>query len=243
MKHKGKKHSKGYVKYIIGAIVIVAVVVIAIMLSKGKVPAGKSNVVTVDFYVMSKCPYGIQAEDFIAPVLEKLGSAVDFNLNFIAGDSGNGQFNSLHGATEVQGDIVQLCAEKYEPQKYMKLVSCMNKDANSIPDNWQDCSKSLGLNSNSIKTCSEGSEGKQLLSDSIKKANAVNAGASPTIIINGQAYEGQRDTSSLTRAICKYSTSSACSNMPVCAADSDCNQQQGKIGTCKNPDSASASCE
>lgn len=241
---KGKKSfSKTSTKYIIGVVVLAVIIIAAILLFGKKVPAGKSNVVTVDLYVMSKCPYGVQAEDFFAPVLKELGNSVDFNLNFIAGDSGNGSFGSLHGPTEVAGDIVDLCAIKYEPNKYMDLITCMNDDPSSIPDNWQDCSKKLGLNTNSIKTCSEGSEGKQLLSDSIKKSEAANAQGSPTIIINGEDYGGQRDTLSLKRAICKYSSSSVCSNIPVCGSDSDCVQKEGKVSICKNPNSASASCE
>ena len=245
MKKKSKKIvSKNYEKYMVSAVVLAAIIILAvILLGKGSKPAVKGNIVNVDLYVMSKCPYGVQAMDFFAPVLSELGSSVNFNLNYIARDNGNGSFDSLHGPTEVRGDTVELCAVKYEPGKYMDLITCMNQDAASIPDNWQDCAKKLGLNSNSIKTCYEGAEGKQLLSDSIKKSDAANAQGSPTIIINGQDYSGQRDTLSLKRAICKYSTSSACSAIPTCGADSDCAPQDGKVALCKNPNSPNSACE
>ncbi|MEM4398034.1 MAG: hypothetical protein QW757_05425, partial [Candidatus Woesearchaeota archaeon] len=57
----------------------------------------------LDFYVMSQCPYGVQVENAIKPVLDKLGDAVDFSVNFIATDLGNGNFQSLHGNNEVLG--------------------------------------------------------------------------------------------------------------------------------------------
>lgn len=59
--------------------------------------------VTLDFYVMSQCPYGTQVEDAIAPVIERFGPAVDFKVDYIARDLGNGRFQSLHGNTEVAG--------------------------------------------------------------------------------------------------------------------------------------------
>ena len=241
MKHRHKK--KTYSGYIISAVVLAAIILVIILLNKGGVPAGKSNVVSLDLYVMSQCPYGVQAEDLIIPVVKQFGNSVDFNLNFIASDSGSGNFDSLHGENEVKGDIVELCAMKKEPQKYMDIILCMNENAAGIPGNWEECSKKLNLDTAAIKSCYEGSEGKQLLSDSIKKSNSANAGASPTIIINGQEYSGQRDGLSITRAICQYSASSLCKNMPACTADADCPAKEGKVPQCRNPDSKNAVCE
>ena len=80
--------------------------------------------VKLDFYVMSQCPYGTQVEDVIYPVLDKLGDSVEFSLNFISTDLGDGNFKSLHGEPETKGNIVQLCAIKYNPTTYMDLVVC-----------------------------------------------------------------------------------------------------------------------
>ena len=83
--------------------------------------------VKVDFYVMSQCPYGTQVEDAIKPVLDKLGKAVDFSINFIATDLGGGKFSSLHGQGEVDENIRQLCAVKYYPNTYMDYIVCRNR--------------------------------------------------------------------------------------------------------------------
>jgi len=37
----------------------------------------------LEFFVMSKCPYGVQVEKAAAPVLEQLGDNVDFHIAFI----------------------------------------------------------------------------------------------------------------------------------------------------------------
>ncbi|MEM3373913.1 MAG: hypothetical protein QXE31_01705 [Candidatus Woesearchaeota archaeon] len=171
--------------------------------------------VKLEFYVMSQCPYGIQVENAVKPVLDKLGDAVDFSINFIATDLGNGQFQSLHGQNEVLGNIVQLCAMKYEPKKYMDLIVCMNKNAAQIPDNWESCARENGLNVDKIKSCYVGDEGKQLHSESIKKSETVKATGSPTMYINGKQYNGGRDTTSFFRALCaEIPDHKACSEIP-----------------------------
>src|SRR4051812_8471458 len=63
----------------------------------------------LEFFIMSKCPYGVQVEKAIAPVLDKLGGNVDFHISYI-GQKQNDQLTSMHGPTEVAGDIAQLCA-------------------------------------------------------------------------------------------------------------------------------------
>ncbi len=174
-----------------------------------------AETVKLDFYVMSQCPYGTQVEDGIYPVLQKIGNNVDFNLNFISTDLGNGEFKSLHGEPETKGNIVQLCAAKYNPDKYMDMIICQNKDARSIPDNWETCA--TGLDVAKIKSCYEGDEGRELLSENVKLAEAVKASGSPTIFLNDMPYQGGRSETDFLRAICNEFTDKpeACSSIPA----------------------------
>ncbi len=91
-------------------------------------PAVKDPV-KVELFVMSQCPYGVQAENSIIPVVKKFGKNIDFNLNYIANDNGDGSFESLHGDAEVKGDIIQLCAKKYDSKKYLDMILCQNKES------------------------------------------------------------------------------------------------------------------
>jgi hypothetical protein len=177
------------------------------------VPTGK-GAVALDFYVMSQCPYGVQVEDAIKPVLDKLGPNVKFSLNFIATDNGDGTFSSLHGQNEVDGNIVQLCAKKYAPAKYMDLVACMNENPQGIPGNWEACAKDMPVDK--IKACFTGDEGKELLKQSIAASNTVNARGSPTMYLAGELYSGGRKENDFLRAICGKLTDKpeACKNIP-----------------------------
>ncbi|MBT3304309.1 thioredoxin domain-containing protein [Candidatus Woesearchaeota archaeon] len=168
--------------------------------------------VKLDFYVMSQCPYGTQVEDAIAPVLDKFGSAVDFSLEFIGRTTPTG-FDSLHGQPEVDGNKVQLCAAKYNPDKYMNMIVCMNKNANSIPDNWESCAKDLNVAN--IKQCYEGEEGDELLSASFARADEIGASGSPTIYLNDESYGGRRTEDAFTKAICgEIPDHDLCKNLP-----------------------------
>lgn len=207
-------------------------------------PAG--NAVKLDFYLMSQCPFGTQVADAIKPVLKKLGSSVDFNMYFIADDNGDGTFSSLHGQPEVDGDIVQLCAAKHNPDKYMDMIVCQNKNAGAIPGNWEQCAKDNGLDTEKIRACFEGGEGKELISASIKASEEVGATGSPTIYLNDEPYAGGRSENDFMRAICsafEETKPDACSDIPACSKDSDCTAEPDKIGKCINPDEKDAKCE
>lgn len=175
--------------------------------------------VKVEFYVMSKCPFGTQVEDGIKPVLDDIGDRVDFQLDFIVTETGPGAFNSLHGEPEVKGDIVQLCAIKNQPEarKYMAFIGCQNKNMRAIPEGWESCAGEAGLDVAKVKACADGPEGKSLLSASAKRAQARQANGSPTIFIANEPYQGGRAKNDFTRAICEKMAApkaEACAKIP-----------------------------
>ncbi|MBN2459272.1 DsbA family protein [Candidatus Woesearchaeota archaeon] len=198
----------------------------------------------VEFYVMSQCPYGTQVVDAIGPVLENLGEAVDFHLDYIVTETSPGTFQSLHGAKEVAGNTAQLCAIKYYPDnyEYMKLILCQNKDYANVDTNWESCAKENNMDVEKLRACITGEEGKTLLRESMQKAQLRNARGSPTIYFDDQAYGGARDSLSFQRAICNSIEHEACEEMPKCATDADCKEQPGKEGTCNNPGTPESSC-
>lgn len=173
-----------------------------------------ADAVKVDFYVMSQCPFGKQVEDGIYPVLKELGTTVNFSLNYI-GDARDGNFSSMHGENEVNGDKVQLCAAKKAPAKYMEMINCMNQNIRAIPNNWEECAGKAGIDVAAVKACYEGEEGKNLLATSFEAAQKIGARGSPTIKINGKDYQGGRSPDAFTRAICAAgSKAKKCAELP-----------------------------
>lgn len=175
-----------------------------------------SRPVPVDFYVMSKCPFAVTFEqDFNEHVLRFYGlpQIIDLHINFIAKIDPNepSGFNSLHGQTEVWGDIYELCIYNLSypsPHNYTwySLYLCLDDNADQIPDNVESCAKQVkklkkqfnkfkklkkvGLDFTLIEKCAKGPLGKQLMLDSIRKTNSLHWSdiPSPTIYINNEFY-------------------------------------------------------
>ena len=168
----------------------------------GKAP--NAGAVKVTLYVMSKCPYGVQAENAFKDVVEKFGNDIDFNVEFIGqGDPSNG-FTSLHGPTEVAGDTYQVCAHKYSA-KWFDTILCQNQGVQQVDTNWEGCAQQANIPADTIakvQACAQGQEGKDLLAASFKKATDHNVRGSPTIYIGDNEYQGGRKTTDFMKGIC-----------------------------------------
>ncbi len=162
---------------------------------------GAGGAVKVEMYVMSQCPYGVQALDGIIPALQKIGDGVDLAIEYIGRDNG-GVLESMHGESEVAGNIAQLCAAKIAPAAHLKFISCVNKEWRSIPGNTESCASEAGIDAAAFKACKDGDEGKALLAASFKRAEQAGATGSPTIKVNGQPYAGGRSPDDFTRSLC-----------------------------------------
>jgi hypothetical protein len=154
----------------------------------------------LEFFVMSKCPYGVQVEKAVAPVLDKLGGNVDFHVAFIGQKDGT-QLSSMHGPGEVTGDIAQLCAAQIAPDKYVKMIECQDADPQHVDTNWESCGQKFGIDTGAVKACMD-SKGQQLLAASFDESSQRGATGSPTMFLNGKPYEGGRKTNDFMRAIC-----------------------------------------
>lgn len=196
----------------------------------------------LDLYVMSQCPYGVQSVNEMPAIKERLGKGVDINIEYIGAEQ-NGKFQSLHGEPEIIGDTIQLCVKKHYPDKMIDFAVCQNNnDPRDLTQSIDKCAEQTGIDAETIKTCYKGDEGEELLRRSFAKASEAGAQASPTIIIEGEQYKGARDSLSVMRAICEKKDVEGCDEIPACATDFDCANEDGKEGYCENPGEASAAC-
>jgi predicted DsbA family dithiol-disulfide isomerase len=183
-----------------------------------KAAAKSANAVKVEFFVMSQCPYGVQVVNAVKDVVTGLGSEIDFQMNFIGNVTPDGQLTSMHGQTEVTGNMVQLCAAKHAPANYLDMVVCQNKNMKEVATNWKACATEAKLPVEKIESCLNGEEGKGLLKASFEAAKSRGARGSPTIFVDGKPYSGQRSTTHFFRAICAAHKGEpkpqACQNIP-----------------------------
>jgi hypothetical protein len=197
----------------------------------------KSARPSVELFVMSFCPYGVQAENAMKPVVDLLGTKADIKVHYIATVSGDSvdSVQSLHGTPEAKEDLRQLCVAKYSPQKYWSYLMAVNnqcypvyRNATQLEACGTNVTAALGIDSRKIETCAGGSEGLALLRADVAVTNSLKVGVSPTLILNGQGYNGQRTPEAFKQAICdRFETPPAeCSvnltGQPVAASSGSC---------------------
>jgi hypothetical protein len=175
-----------------------------IHLSETTVPAyPQSDTPTLEFYVMSFCPYGNLAEDILEPVFDLLGDKADIVPHYIVGGSPGG-WTSLHGETELNQDVRELCVwNYYDHQTWWDFVSDINEQCtNSNVDTcWSGVAQGVGIDVDQIDTCLANEIDTILMAETLLTTSYSITG-SPTILINGEKYLGQRTPDDLKTALC-----------------------------------------
>ncbi|MDJ0764197.1 MAG: hypothetical protein QNJ97_14540 [Myxococcota bacterium] len=168
-----------------------------------KAAAVSGEKVALDFHIMSKCPFGVKVVQAIAPVLDKMGDRIAFSVHYI-GREKDGELTSMHGESEVKGNILQLCADDVgNDEAWMAFMKCQFEEWRKIPDGWEECAKTAKLDVDKMKACYEGEQGKKLLKASFDVSKEKRATGSPTIFLAGESYRGGRSEASFARAICQ----------------------------------------
>lgn len=192
----------------------------------------KKDKPTVELFVMSFCPYGVQAETLMKPVVDLLGTKANIKVRFIVNIQGDtvDSIQSLHGATEAQEDLRQACIMKYYDQKtfwnYLMEIdnNCYGKintrDAAALDTCWKSAATKAGIDIAKIQTCSNSTEGLNLLKADEQLTDNYGVSGSPTIIINGAIYGGGRSSEAFKQAICDSFTT----------APSECSQTLSSSG-------------
>jgi hypothetical protein len=157
---------------------------------------------------MSYCPYGLQMEMGILPVLGLLGDKVDFTLEFVD--------YAMHGEAEVNENLAQYCIQKDEPEKLLGYLSCFTDSGDS-----SGCLKSQSIDTAKLSACTISADAqfeiKKKLADQAlwvggqfppfdvnKDDNEkYSVSGSPTLIINETAAaSAPRDSAGLLELIC-----------------------------------------
>ena len=146
---------------------------------------------TLEFFVMSYCPFGIQAQEKIVPIVKKFGDKINFKLQFIAQEKDElssqdiTPFTSLHGYPEVAENIRQLLIAREYPEQFLDYLLCRGKKLNK---SWEDCAKKLGIDVEKINRLFDTPEAEQLFRENIKRSEELGIKASPTIFVDNHKF-------------------------------------------------------
>jgi len=205
--------------------------------STGNFDAPDKDVPEVELYVMSFCPFGVQAENTMKPVFDLLKNKANFKIRFIANVNGDDykSVDSLHGSTEAMEDLRQICIMKYyDKDKYWNYLiefdaKCYpsSRDEKALDSCWREVAKKFSIDDRKIDECSKSKEALDLLKIDEQLTEKYGVRGSPTLIINGATYNGARTPEAFKQAVC-----SGFKNIPV-----ECNKTLGENST-----SVSGSC-
>ncbi|MFH1072811.1 MAG: hypothetical protein V1743_05260 [Nanoarchaeota archaeon] len=174
------------------------------------------NTPQIDFFVMSYCPYGNQAEEAIEPVYQSLKGKADFIPHYVwyGNYKGGGStycidkdstYCSMHGIQEAHQDIRELCvARDYGMDSWFSFAIAMNKQCTSqnADSCWENVAKSLKLDTTKIKKCQD-TDGISLAQKDKALGDKLGVQGSPDIFIEGEGFSGARTAAGYQTALCK----------------------------------------
>ena len=154
---------------------------------------------TVELFVMSYCPFAVQAQEKLIPIVKKFGEQINFKLQFIAQEKEEpsaqdiSPWTSLHGYPEVAENIRQLLIAQEYPDRSLDYILCRGK---KLDKSWEDCAQKLGIDVAKIQALFDAPEADQLFRENIARAADLGIKASPTILVDGHKFQ----TNQLLRA-------------------------------------------
>ena len=159
----------------------------------------KTEKPSVELYVFTYCPYGLQMEKAMIPVVKILGDKIDFKIR---------QIGAMHGDFEEEEAKRQLCVEKNYPAKFLDYVlafaedtSCSDGAAACVTTKVNALYAKLGIDASKVNACMT-SEGQALYDAEVSNAESEGASGSPTLMINGVVSDVSRSPEAVKGAIC-----------------------------------------
>lgn len=200
----------------------------------------KSEKPEVQLFTMAFCPYGNQAEEVVAPIVELLGDAVEIEPHYIFYENYGGggpdyciddesNYCSMHGVAELNQDLRELCVYNNQRARFWDFVSQVNEDCtvSDVETCWKEAASKVGVNAAQVGSCFTAnslsySKSEKELTDKLEVTG------SPTLTINGVKYQGPRASEDYKNAIC-----SAFNNPPdLCARSLSSGSSSAPSGGC-----------
>ncbi|MFH1211372.1 MAG: hypothetical protein V1659_00405 [Candidatus Woesearchaeota archaeon] len=169
----------------------------------------------IDFFVMSYCPYGNQAEEAIEKVYKKFGSLAEFRPRYVIYSNYNGggpnycidpasMYCSMHGVQELNQDIREQCVKQsYGLDSWFEFAlkmntACTYKNADTC---WQAVADGLDIDKDKVQRCYD-ENSLAIAGEELRLTNLFGASGSPAIFIEGQQYTGDRTSLAIAQALC-----------------------------------------
>jgi len=197
----------------------------------------------VELFVMSHCPFGLQMEKAILPVMKLLGDKANIETKFVD--------YIMHGKEEIDDNTIQYCIQKEQKEKYIEYLECFLKEGKS-----KECLTEVGIDTDQLDTCIEETDKEFKITQDYEDKESWSNGrfpkyevhaelndkygirGSPTLVINGVTVRTQRSPEAVKEAICN-----AFEEPPEeCEEELDTKATSPGFGFSENPKGSSGEC-
>jgi glutaredoxin len=171
----------------------------------------KRDVPDVKVFIMSYCPYGIQAVKALLPVMKLLDGKANITINYVD--------YIMHGEKEVYENLRQYCIQKEQRDKFYDYMLCFVQSGD-----YQKCLNEAKVDVNKLNVCMNETDQKYNVTKYYQDRSTWLSGAyplflvekdlndkygvqgSPTIIINDKEVSLSRSPEAFKQAICQAFT-------------------------------------
>ena len=136
----------------------------------------KQDIPDVKLFVMSYCPYGLQAQKMFLPVYNLLKDKVKMGVYFVN--------YIMHGKQEIDENLRQYCIQKEEKEKYYSYLSCFVQDGNS-----EKCLSEANINREKMNTCISETDTQYKITQNYNDKNTWVNGQFPKFDVNTDLNE------------------------------------------------------
>ncbi|MDD4996389.1 MAG: hypothetical protein PHW15_02900 [Patescibacteria group bacterium] len=161
----------------------------------------------VDLFIMSYCPYGLQAQKAMLPAMDLLKDKADIKIRFVD--------YIMHDKQEIDENLRQYCIQKEEQEKYTAYLNCF-----VIAGEFEKCLTEAKINKTKMNNCISQTDKEYKISANYEDKSTwlngnypafnveadlndqYNVQGSPTLVINGQEINVNRTPNDYKEAIC-----------------------------------------
>jgi len=140
----------------------------------------KENNPTLQVFVVSKCPFGLQAQRILADIVSNAPSlAPNIEVRYIGSITSDNKLSAMHGDEEAQENLRQICIREEFKDKYWNYISCHIKSGDV-----NGCLQTSGVSLSGVNSCmADNSRGLEYAKEDVALTESFGVTGSPTLIM------------------------------------------------------------